>query len=100
MAAVCVYCASATRIDPSYVELAEQVGVELARRGHSLVSGGGKLSMMGAVARGALVRRSHADLAGQDAPLTGVGLPGRPAPSRPPRSQTEVPGPWLAQKSP
>ena len=53
MAAVCVYCASGTRIDPSYVELAEQVGVELARRGHSLVSGGGQLSMMGAVARGA-----------------------------------------------
>ena len=53
MAAVCVYCASSTRIDPSYVELAEQVGVELARRGHSLVSGGGQLSMMGAVARGA-----------------------------------------------
>jgi len=53
MAAVCVYCASGTRIDASYVELAEQVGVELARRGHSLVSGGGQLSMMGAVARGA-----------------------------------------------
>jgi len=53
MAAVCVYCASGRRIDPSYVALAEQVGVELARRGHSLVSGGGRLSMMGAVARGA-----------------------------------------------
>lgn len=53
MAAVCVYCASGTRIDPSYVELAAQVGAELARRGHSLVSGGGALSMMGAVARGA-----------------------------------------------
>ncbi len=53
MAAICVYCASGTRIDPSYVELAEQVGVELARRGHTLVSGGGQLSMMGAVARGA-----------------------------------------------
>jgi hypothetical protein len=53
MAAVCVYCASGTRIDPSYVALAEQVGAELARRGHSLVSGGGQLSMMGAVARGA-----------------------------------------------
>jgi len=53
MAAICVYCASGTRIDTSYVELAEQVGAELARRGHSLVSGGGELSMMGAVARGA-----------------------------------------------
>ena len=53
MAAVCVYCASSTRIDPSYVDLAAQVGQELARRGHSLVSGGGELSMMGAVARAA-----------------------------------------------
>ena len=53
MAAICVYCASGTRIDPSYVELAGEVGAELARRGHSLVSGGGELSMMGAVARSA-----------------------------------------------
>jgi uncharacterized protein (TIGR00730 family) len=53
MAAICVYCASGTRIDPSYVELAAQVGTELARRGHALVSGGGELSMMGAVARAA-----------------------------------------------
>jgi uncharacterized protein (TIGR00730 family) len=53
MAAVCVYCASGTRIDPSYVALATEVGAELARRGHSLVSGGGDLSMMGAVARAA-----------------------------------------------
>jgi uncharacterized protein (TIGR00730 family) len=53
VAAICVFCASSTRIDPSYVTLAEQVGTELARRGHSLVSGGGDLSMMGAVARAA-----------------------------------------------
>jgi uncharacterized protein (TIGR00730 family) len=53
MAAICVFCASSTRIDPSYVELAAQVGTEIARRGHSLVSGGGALSMMGAVARAA-----------------------------------------------
>lgn len=53
MAAVCVYCASSPRIDPSYVALAAEVGSELARRGHSLVSGGGDLSCMGAVARAA-----------------------------------------------
>lgn len=53
MAAICVFCASSTRIDPTYVELAAQVGAELARRGHSLVSGGGDLSAMGAVARAA-----------------------------------------------
>lgn len=53
MAAVCVFCASSTRIDPAYVEQASAVGLELARRGHSLVSGGGALSSMGAVAQAA-----------------------------------------------
>jgi uncharacterized protein (TIGR00730 family) len=46
-----VFCSSSTAIDPSYVELAAEVGSALARRGHSLVSGGGALSSMGAVAR-------------------------------------------------
>jgi len=53
MAAVCVFCASSEAIASTYVALAEQVGTELGRRGHSLVSGGGALSMMGAVARSA-----------------------------------------------
>ncbi len=53
MAAVCVFCASSLKIDASYVDLAAAVGTELARRGHSLVSGGGKVSMMGAVAAAA-----------------------------------------------
>lgn len=53
MAAVCVYCASSERIDPAYVALASSVGTALAAAGHSLVSGGGRVSMMGAVARAA-----------------------------------------------
>ena len=53
MAAICVFCASSERIDPLYVEVAAAVGAELGRRRHSLVSGGGALSMMGAVARSA-----------------------------------------------
>ena len=53
MAAICVYCSSSTAIDQSYVDLAADVGAEIARRGHSLVSGGGDLSCMGAVARAA-----------------------------------------------
>jgi hypothetical protein len=53
MATICVYCASATRIDERYVALADAVGAELARRGHDLVTGGGTVSMMGAVARAA-----------------------------------------------
>ena len=53
MAAVCVYCASSSTIDPSYVDLAAAVGSGLAARGHTLVSGGGDVSSMGAVARAA-----------------------------------------------
>lgn len=59
MAAVCVYCASSTRIDTSYVDLATEVGRQLAERGHTLVSGGGDLSMMGAVARAARAGGAH-----------------------------------------
>ena len=50
MARVCVFCSSSERIHPAHVELAREVGEELARRGHDLVSGGGRVSMMGAVA--------------------------------------------------
>ena len=50
MAVVAVYCASSTSIDDSHLALATEVGAELARRGHDLVSGGGRVSMMGAVA--------------------------------------------------
>jgi uncharacterized protein (TIGR00730 family) len=50
---VCVFCASSQRIDPAAVALAEQVGAEIGRRGWTLVSGGGSVSSMGAVARAA-----------------------------------------------
>lgn len=59
MAAICVYCSSSTAIDEKYVDLAAAVGAELAKRGHSLVSGGGDLSCMGAVARAARVGGAH-----------------------------------------
>lgn len=50
MPAICVYCASVPGIDAAYVDLASEVGAMIAARGHSLVSGGGRTSMMGAVA--------------------------------------------------
>ena len=59
MAAVCVFCSSSGRIDPSYVELAGAVGTALAERGHTLVSGGGSVSCMGAVARAARAGGAH-----------------------------------------
>lgn len=47
--AVCVYCASATRED-ELLAIATEVGEGIARRGWTLVSGGGNVSMMGALA--------------------------------------------------
>ncbi|MEV4297789.1 TIGR00730 family Rossman fold protein [Microbispora rosea] len=48
---VCVYCSSSQKIDRKYLDLAREVGTELARRGHGLVSGGAIVSCMGEVAR-------------------------------------------------
>lgn len=49
---ICVYGASSKTLDPVYVETVEQLGREMARRGHSLVFGAGRHGLMGAVARG------------------------------------------------
>lgn len=51
---IAVYCGSATPEDPRYLELAREVGAELAQRGIGVVYGGGRLGLMGAVASGAL----------------------------------------------
>jgi uncharacterized protein (TIGR00730 family) len=50
--AVCVYCASGPR-HPELLALATKVGEAIADRGWILVSGGGNVSAMGAVAAGA-----------------------------------------------
>lgn len=49
---VCVFGAASPTIDPAYIRSVEELGEELARRGHSLVFGGGGNGLMGAVARG------------------------------------------------
>ncbi|GAA2219353.1 TIGR00730 family Rossman fold protein [Micromonospora olivasterospora] len=53
MAAICVFCASSRTLDQRWLDLAAEAGAEIARRGHTLVSGGGCVGMMGAVADGA-----------------------------------------------
>jgi uncharacterized protein (TIGR00730 family) len=50
VARICVFCSSSELIAPEYLELAARVGTAIAARGHDLVSGGGRVSMMGAVA--------------------------------------------------
>ncbi|GLY84726.1 TIGR00730 family Rossman fold protein [Actinoallomurus iriomotensis] len=56
---ICVFCSSSGRIDRRYLDLAEETGKELARRGHTLVSGGATVSCMGAVARAARDGGAH-----------------------------------------
>jgi uncharacterized protein (TIGR00730 family) len=59
VAAVCVFCGSSTALEQRYLDLAAHTGRELARRGHALVSGGGRVGMMGAVAEGARAAGAH-----------------------------------------
>jgi uncharacterized protein (TIGR00730 family) len=53
MAAIGVFCASSQRLEQRWLDLAYDLGVEIGRRGHELISGGGCVGMMGAVADGA-----------------------------------------------
>lgn len=54
-----MYCSSAEPIDAAYLALATEVGERLAAAGHGLVSGGGRVSMMGALARAARAGGAH-----------------------------------------
>jgi len=59
VASIGVFCASSRRIDKRWLDLAYRTGSELGRRGHTLVSGGGRVGMMGAVANGARAAGAH-----------------------------------------
>lgn len=49
---ICIYGSASEKIDPLFIKQVENLGEELARRGHSLVFGGGANGLMGAAARG------------------------------------------------
>lgn len=49
---LCLYGASSNLINKKYIEATEKLGEELAKRGHTLVFGGGANGLMGAAARG------------------------------------------------
>ncbi len=57
--ALCVFTASSEDIDPRYRQLAQELGAEMARRGINLVSGGGRISTMGALASAVRAGGSH-----------------------------------------
>ena len=50
---ICLYGASSAELDKSYTDIVEKLGFEIAKRGHSLIFGGGAQGLMGAAARGA-----------------------------------------------
>ncbi len=54
MNSVCIFCGSSEGARPAYVGAAREMGAEMARRGLTLVYGGGRVGLMGAVADAAL----------------------------------------------
>ncbi|MEV6347801.1 TIGR00730 family Rossman fold protein [Actinoplanes sp. NPDC051851] len=59
MAAICVFCGSSDTLDQRWLDLAGETGRALAERGHSLVSGGGRVGMMGTVGLGTREASGH-----------------------------------------
>lgn len=50
---IAVFCSSSPTIDPKYVDLAYELGEGIGSISWELITGGGHISMMGAVSRGA-----------------------------------------------
>jgi len=59
VAVVCVFCASSVSLDTAWLDLARTVGAALAGRGHRVLSGGGRVGMMGTLAEGARSAGGH-----------------------------------------
>ena len=56
---ICVFGASSSTIDKSYVSQVEELGRKIADRGHGLVYGAGASGLMGAVARGVYEKKGE-----------------------------------------
>lgn len=56
---ICVFCASSSSIAPEFFDAARELGELIAKNGHTLIFGGGKGGLMGAVASGALEHGGH-----------------------------------------
>lgn len=59
---ICLFGSATDRIDRIYIEKTEELCEKLARRGHSLVFGGGNNGVMGAAARG--FKKGNAEICG------------------------------------
>ena len=75
---ICIYCGSAAGADPAFLEEAVSAGTLIAQAGLTLVYGGGRVGLMGAVADAALAAGGKvvgvmpADLVNQEIGHTGL----------------------------
>ncbi len=51
MKTICVYSASSDAVSPEYLDIARDLGRQIACRGYTLIYGGGAIGLMGAIAR-------------------------------------------------
>ncbi len=78
MKSICVFCGSSPGSDPAYLDEAIRCGTDIAKAGLTLVYGGGKVGLMGAVADAALAAGGKvigvmpADLVSQEIGHTGL----------------------------
>ncbi len=56
---ICVYGAASSEISEEFIKTGEELGRKMVEHGHSLVFGGGRNGMMGAVARGVSEKGGH-----------------------------------------
>ena len=49
---ICIYGAASPELAQIYYDKTEELGRQMAKRGHGLVFGGGETGLMGAAARG------------------------------------------------
>lgn len=56
---ICIYGSASNDIEKKYIEQTETLSKALAKRGHSLVFGGGAQGLMGAAARGFYSEKAH-----------------------------------------
>jgi uncharacterized protein (TIGR00730 family) len=56
---ICVYCGSSSGNDPAYMQAARDMGAEIAKRGLTLVYGGGRVGLMGEVARATMENKGN-----------------------------------------
>ena len=78
MKSICVFCGSSPGTDPAFLDEAVRCGTDIAEAGLTLVYGGGKVGLMGAVADAALAAGGKvigvmpADLVSQEIGHTGL----------------------------